>query len=1537
MAKSDVIWTLLPAGRVRGRRRLKLSVLVSPRLTPEAADEQRLEAFRPFLDWPETLGRARFSVRVNGTALDARLMHAPDSMLWRKLFGPDTPVAGFVFKDMSKVNLRSFPVRNVLGYLRRHYGRLGVQAASNLPTLLPWNAAHPDLKGMLTEVGTRTQKIPFGREMLEVPLPGFGRFYDDKGLGRVLAEAVFGPNSQFRRPVAGADGNPDGATVGMRALPPDWFNPRPGGPGTPLAPTPGAMVMDQFRSEAEYALWQSDRFYRRTPISDAERRMRRPDFIAVAAAPKVPDYDFHRIVASYGDYPALLRRLGLVLDLEIDAASVDALMLASGGTGDGVVQLAIEWTRAQPFRDQRPRTAFRADAQRFFTRPRSADRVRGLMRLEGASDGHGVAKHSRSPFDLSQVDVDGAALKTVGFTLTAQGLVAKQLDFSRPDGAVTYTTGDRQGVAALRSGGLGVSRHGRAQAVALEAAQAALRNARIAANAAASVLMFAEDVHKGWRVDVAAVPDSAQPGRWLSLVQRTGQYRLSATGELLDLPADEGIVSGASTTSDGEVPDDHYLHEMLFRWNGWSLAAPRPGRAIRARRVEGTELQAEEPADIDEVAANGNGLEVRFRATPGTLPKLRFGQLYRVRAREVDAAGNSLAIDEPEPLEQASEAVGYWRFEPVDPPAMVQRHRLSEGESLERMVIRSDFDVRAKDYAATPAFAAAAALPASADFAYPAVNERHLLPPKAAQQLCETHGAFDPFAGDPELIKKGYAIAAREAGTLFDAAPGADVQLITPASVSEVARTPALPPALPSPENPVGDRLVGGQYVIHAEAQVSTPWLPDPAAAGIAIRAMPGHAIPGVSGEMELGPGCVVRRAPNEELVLLVRHGKEWPDSQGFRLRLAERKAAIASPPCAETFADDGRPEWDAGKRTLTLFLPKGRIARLRYASCVDRDRIDSFGIPHWAEDASGRNFAARMAVFGANWLITPFRPLVLVHATQHPVCEPALIKLQARRDPGDQHAMIDAQVDLHGPSTGKFEIEAEWHEWVDDLAQPEPTRVHRRGQLGEIRLAENHRNSFGLQSAVDANIVDPERPPARADRHELGDTRFRLVKYRARATTRFREYLPPSIYEDSKLVTRLGREAEGPAILLPAQDDAGAPVLRGTPGSELQTLVPASAPPDDPRLLYVVPSFRFSRSGRDGAATVTRIGNGLRVWLDRPWFSSGDGELLGVVIFGQNARFTDIPAVMQPLVTQWGRDPLWQTELPKSQTRVEDFPARVAHEAVKLKERPDDPSVTVVGHRVHWDGERRLWFADIELDPGRSYMPFVRLALVRYQPNALIGQKISNVVQAEFAQVLPRRHASCSRNGRSVQLTLHGRAPQAGPMRFDRDNRYLPHEGVQHMTFELGRNRVELVLQTRPPNSASDLDWRDEEVLASGPAGDSSDRTSLEFDPELVVRRVATGLVRTVEPRAGGSVSLAGQVERPFELRPAPGMVLQLDPEMFEAQVTLPETPRPSRLMLREFERFYSDRTIPERKGTRTLRRRVVEERLVFAAIFDL
>ena len=49
-------------------------------------------------------------------------------------------------------------------------------------------------------------------------------------------------------------------------------------------------------------------------------------------------------------------------------------------------------------------------------------------------------------------------------------------------------------------------------------------------------------------------------------------------------------------------------------------------------------------------------------------------------------------------------------------------------------------------------------------------------------------------------------------------------------------------------------------------------------------------------------------------------------------------------------------------------------------------------------------------------------------------------------------------------------------------------------------------------------------------------------------------------------------------------------------------------------------------------------------------------------------------------------------------------------------------------------------WYADLEIDAGPSYNPFVRLALVRVQPYAVGDCALSTVAHTQYAQLLPTR-----------------------------------------------------------------------------------------------------------------------------------------------------------------------------------------------------
>src|SRR5581483_12063140 len=104
----------------------------------------------------------------------------------------------------------------------------------------------------------------------------------------------------------------------------------------------------------------------------------------------------------------------------------------------------------------------------------------------------------------------------------------------------------------------------------------------------------------------------------------------------------------------------------------------------------------------------------------------------------------------------------------------------------------------------------------------------------------------------------------------------------------------------------------------------------------------------------------------------------------------------------------------------------------------------------------------------------------------------------------------------------------------------------------------------------------------------------------------------------------------------------------------------------------------------------------GFRVYLERGWWSSGEGELLGVVLFDGAGTAQD--GVHTPYVTMWGLDTAWAANnavgfgpLPS------ELPLGVRTGSGSLVS--SGLPVTVVGHSVAFDPVRNLWYCDIDLE----------------------------------------------------------------------------------------------------------------------------------------------------------------------------------------------------------------------------------------------
>lgn len=82
---------------------------------------------------------------------------------------------------------------------------------------------------------------------------------------------------------------------------------------------------------------------------------------------------------------------------------------------------------------------------------------------------------------------------------------------------------------------------------------------------------------------------------------------------------------------------------------------------------------------------------------------------------------------------------------------------------------------------------------------------------------------------------------------------------------------------------------------------------------------------------------------------------------------------------------------------------------------------------------------------------------------------------------------------------------------------------------------------------------------------------------------------------------------------------------------------------------------------------------------------------------------------------------------------------------------------VCVLTHDVCFDADDGRWFADIAIDHGDSYFPFVQLGLARYQEHAAGGLELSYPFAA-FAQIPPRRQGAVSvLSEHEVMLELSG------------------------------------------------------------------------------------------------------------------------------------------------------------------------------------
>jgi len=1328
----EIIFTTLPHQRIEkeGQQYLKLSVYTTIKLsTPK---DTTLADFEDILRLPHKLIDADFQFKLhNGTVLDAELLEENiDTDFFENIFHNDIKVDDFKDEDdISKKNMFTFPVKHINDFVLKTYREVAVQSPTQ--KISPEVFIDENKFGAISRMKLDVQTL----EEVEAP----------QRVAPIKAEQLYFKN----------DNDDQKLRTEVRR---DKF----------LRFTKQMQPKNDFVQLRQFHKIDKNVVTRNKPVQIEK-----------------PRFEFHDITAVVNSYPQILRKLGLVLDFLIP---YDKSIPNSGH-----ISLVIN---AMEFDEEGttvsvPPTAYNITANGFYI----GDKNDSIFEK-------GFVKINTDQFSVVQIDADGTALKTNNMAenkvlqiaqfyevkaelFKSRALKIKQVEEPEPP--------EDEGLPYMRSAGIAITKNGMAehlyksiqtnielkQAFAATSVQKielkqeklkrvggnldnlqlqqqpAIQNLVLKMKVPQKVL-YSTDVIQGYRMDIAYEDD---PNRWYSLHQRHDDYtwydEQNNPNTVPDIAPDEGFIQ-LGIAEDPNDPDDVFVSETLARWEGWSLSVRKPGYAINeAEDFDGNDDEKRDfvyKSKTQEIKKYEFDPDLEFKVNaqskivPGTLPKLRFGRSYRVRVRAVDLAGNSVPINHlsESPLQTIRENIRYMRYEPLASPIVLVGNELKDGEFLESLVIRSNFDQSSSDYENTH--------PVNGD-TLDAFSQRYLLPPKNSQLMAETHGKFEQaFQNNPAAAQEIYNIITGHEGLY--------------------------------------QQDEKNKEKIYQPSEVEIIYLPDPMAAGVALFVAEGYE---TTHSQDFEPRMFSFFSNSEirpNKTNSVEIPDDWYNAQGIRIRLEE---------------GEQNTSWDAAQRIFTVYLPKGIRTKIKFSTFwreEDLKQLSAIWEMMVNDNPGNIGELEELALSGQHWMISPTREMELVHAVQQPVDAPVIEELIPDRDYDTTFALINTRFDIHGESTEKVEFQAKWTEPHDDgisvkikeksgrnsihdvlinyhddvvtkgtipepeevkkvpienlkvqpilriqprtmrnfEAEPQPkarkvnqmfqvrntefkqlqrTKVSARQNLAQKVRYDIQSTKFGFVKLMNLRIKPLE--------HHFGDTKHRWVDYKLVAASRYREYFDKILDANSDLTTT--RESEW----------------------KERVNILSSARPKAPEIEYIVPTFEWRKSQTADAVRHQRMGGGLRIYLKRPWYSSGDDEMLAVLLPDANNNirsFVSASPGYSSEYTHWGIDPILYGSKPDNVSpQITDFRMNPVIDS-KLQ-YPGKPGALAkaVAYPVHFDQERQLWFCDLAIDPKQMYFPFVRLFIARYQPHSVREENsdvcLSPVIVAKMTQLVPDRQST--------------------------------------------------------------------------------------------------------------------------------------------------------------------------------------------------
>jgi len=459
--------------------------------------------------------------------------------------------------------------------------------------------------------------------------------------------------------------------------------------------------------------------------------------------------------------------------------------------------------------------------------------------------------------------------------------------------------------------------------------------------------------------------------------------------------------------------------------------------------------------------------------------------------------------------------------------------------------------------------------------------------------------------------------------------------------------------------------------------------------------------------------------------------------------------------------------------RTLKVSVPKGWQIKLRLKCVPGRSKAELFAAGQLHEsffqqflddlradfrDASLPDVTAIHKTLGDGGLpqYTPPREMIFVHAVQRPLAPSTLADCQPPVQTYDSRIATFTATATIGDrrSTGKIELLAGW----DDIVDGDPVNGYST-QSTKAELTEYSLNTALLDSDKKPRTTQPFTAIA----HTFPDTRCRILYLSANSVSRFIHY-----YKNSD---KIGESSFSTADPSPKQ------VLL------LSTSRPAAL--SVAKIIPLLPT-RSIPNHHNHTHTQSRTGGAFRIFLDRPWYSSGFGEMLGVVLWGEDPHLQTPPIpnytsardfvpsayhswsgdpTLEPYVTRWGADPAGSTTIGTLAPVLDDFvsppdaegaetapPTRAycAFPAEMLTGVDDTHPenfdmtkvryVSIAAYPVSFQQRTQLYYADVQIKKVPAYNTFLRLALTRYQPNSRVDRECSSIVIAAFAQLLDGR-----------------------------------------------------------------------------------------------------------------------------------------------------------------------------------------------------